>query len=242
LPVLVALHGRGESLRGVDAGAHGWLRDYDLGRAFTRLQSPPLVRDDFLGFVTNERLAALNRSLADEPFRGLLVACPFVPDVLERGARSPLDEALAFASWTVDELLPKITAEGHATREPNATAIDGVSLGGRVALVTGFAHPDRFGAIGTLQAAIMPSEVPELARRASAARERKASLRLRLLTSEGDYFREAIGALHDRLVEANVSHDYLVAKGPHDYVFNRGPGAIEMLLWHDRVLRGKTPV
>jgi len=22
----------------------------------------------------------------------------------------------------------------------------------------------------------------------------------------------------------------------HDYPFNRGPGAIEMLLWHDRVL------
>ena len=31
LPLLVALHGRGESLRGIDAGAYGWLRDYDLG-------------------------------------------------------------------------------------------------------------------------------------------------------------------------------------------------------------------
>jgi hypothetical protein len=27
--------------------------------------------------------------------------------------------------------------------------------------------------------------------------------------------------------------------GPHDYVFNRGPGGIEMLLFHDRALRGE---
>ena len=25
--------------------------------------------------------------------------------------------------------------------------------------------------------------------------------------------------------------------GPHDYVFNRGPGVLEMLLFHDRALR-----
>jgi hypothetical protein len=33
--------------------------------------------------------------------------------------------------------------------------------------------------------------------------------------------------------------EHLVVPGPHDYPFNRGPGAIEMLLWHDRVLRGE---
>jgi hypothetical protein len=27
--------------------------------------------------------------------------------------------------------------------------------------------------------------------------------------------------------------------GPHDYEFNRGPGAYEMLMFHDRVLRGQ---
>ena len=27
--------------------------------------------------------------------------------------------------------------------------------------------------------------------------------------------------------------------GPHDYVFNQGPGGVEMLLFHDRALRGE---
>jgi iron(III)-salmochelin esterase len=33
-----------------------------------------------------------------------------------------------------------------------------------------------------------------------------------------------------------------VIPGGHDYTFNRGPGGIEMLLWHDRVLRGEAPL
>jgi len=32
-----------------------------------------------------------------------------------------------------------------------------------------------------------------------------------------------------------------VVTGPHDYAFNRGPGALEMLAYHDRVLRGADP-
>ena len=34
----------------------------------------------------------------------------------------------------------------------------------------------------------------------------------------------------------HVAHDFADIPGPHDYPFNRGPGAIELLLWHDRVL------
>ena len=35
-----------------------------------------------------------------------------------------------------------------------------------------------------------------------------------------------------------VAHDVRELAGPHDYVFNRGPGGVEMLLFHDRALRG----
>src|SRR5262249_51197697 len=41
-PVLVALHGRGEAVRGVAVGARAWLFDYELGRTISRLRSPPL--------------------------------------------------------------------------------------------------------------------------------------------------------------------------------------------------------
>jgi iron(III)-salmochelin esterase len=241
-PVLVALHGRGEAVRGLNVGARGWLREYGIDRTIARLRSPPLTRDDFMGFVEPRRLSAINASLAERPFRGLVVACPWVPDVLNERNRGNLDAAAPFGEFVVRALLPDVTSSTPALPDRNATGIDGVSLGGRVALQVGLSHPDRFGAVGTLQAAVQDAEAQEISRRAVRAVADSASMRLRLLTSDRDYFRTAIETLHSALTSANVPHEHLVVVGPHDYVFNRGPGGIEMLLWHDRVLRGENPV
>jgi enterochelin esterase-like enzyme len=238
-PVLIALHGRGEAVRGVDVGAHGWLRDYELGRAIERLRSPPLTRDDLKGFVDEARLHRINASLVDRPFRGLIVACPWVPDLFTDRDRTNLDAALPYTRFVVEQLVPRVRAETPALREPEATGIDGVSLGGRVALVVGLSHPEIFGAVGTLQAAIQESEPAALARRARSAAGDAQKLKLRLVTSDQDYFRGAIGQLHLALQSEGVDHEHLVIPGPHDYAFNRGPGGVEMLLWHDRVLRGE---
>lgn len=241
-PVLVALHGRGEAVRGLDVGAYGWLRDYELGHTLTRLRNPPLIAADFKGFVEPSRLAAINASLAARPFRGLVVACPWVPDLLDAKNRANLDAAAPFGRWVCGPLLDRVVAETPALGDPRATGIDGVSLGGRAALLVGLAAAPRFHAIGTLQAAIQGSEVEALVALAKKAFAEDAELRLRLVTSDHDYFREAIGSLHRALAAAKLPHEYLSLPGPHDYPFNRGPGGIEMLLWHDRVLRGEPPM
>jgi hypothetical protein len=240
-PVLVALHGRGESVRGVEMDARGWVDDYDLGRAISRLRSPPLMREDFRGFVDDARLARINASLATRPFRGLVVVCPWVPDILSSRDRPNLDAALPFGNFVAEQLLPRVLAETPALDERTATGIDGVSLGGRASLVVGLAHADRFGAIGTLQAAVQDNEQGVFAARARAALA-SGPLRLRLVTSDRDPFAGAIAQLHIAFDEGRIEHDYLVIPGPHDYAFNRGPGGIEMLLWHDRVLRGEPPL
>jgi len=36
-----------------------------------------------------------------------------------------------------------------------------------------------------------------------------------------------------------VAHGFALVVGTHSYQFNRGPGALEMLLFHSRVLRGQ---
>ena len=120
--------------------------------------------------------------------------------------------------------------------EPSAIGIDGVSLGGAVALRVGLENPKVFGAVGTLQAALQESQVNELTDLAKSARRQNPDLKLRLLTSHEDYFRDPITHLSQSWRAAGIAHDFADVPGPHDYPFNRGPGAIEMLVWHDRML------
>lgn len=239
LPVLIALHGRGETLKGPARGARGWVDDYALGRAAERLAHPPLVARDFEGFVEPPRLATINAALASEPYRGLIVACPYLPDVLS--SDDPFGGAPPLARFLVEVLLPRIYAETPALGTPASTGIDGVSLGGRAAVTVGLLRPESFGAVASLQAALEPQSANTIAERTRQALLKNPKFRLRLLTSSADYYRLSLGRIHDVLEHAGVPHDYLLVTGPHDYAFNRGPGALEMLAYHDRVLRGHPP-
>ena len=230
LPVLVALHGRGEAQKGPELGALGWPNDYALLRAIDRICKPPLTKKDFEGFVDDDRLADFNTSLTKRPFKGLIVVCPYLPDMdLQKPA--PMR---AYGEYLIKSLLPRVWKELPAIGTRASTGIDGVSLGGAVALRVGFANPDVFGAVGSLQAAIGSEQIQELTEEAKIAA--KTGQTLKLLTSHQDYFKKAITSLSSSLKTAGVAHDFADVAGPHDYSFNRGPGALEMLAWHDRVL------
>jgi len=232
LPVLIALHGRGEANKGPTEGVMGWPRDYALLRAIARLCAPPLTGADYEDFFDPARLADTNRSLAAEPFKGLIVVCPYLPDVdLHKPA-----QAKDYGRYLLESVLPRVRQELPALGSPAATGIDGVSLGGAVSLRVGFANPDAFGAVGSLQAALGEDQVPEFTELARSARARNPALKLRLLTSKDDYFRGAVAHTSAAWKSAGIAHDFADVPGPHDYPFNRGPGAIEMLLWHDRML------
>lgn len=229
-PVLIALHGRGEAVRGAEAGAYGWLRDYRVGNAVQALRRGSLAEADFLGFVSPERLATLNASLRQAPYRGLILLCPHAPDFPPAGREQATE---AYGRWLVERLLPRARQSAPC----GAAGIDGVSMGGRIALSVGLRSPGVFQAVGSLQAAIKADEAPALGKLARGYLDQRPGGKIRLLSSEGDYFRPAIEAAHQALDQARAPHEHLVVRGPHDYQFNQGPGSIEMLLWHDRALR-----
>lgn len=239
-PVLIAMHGRGETLKGPDRGARGWVDDYALRRAIERLSAPPLVAKDFAGFADEERMRRLNATLAKEPYGGLVVVCPYTPDVL--GREEPFTTAPPLAEFLVDTLIPKVYRETPALGTPASTGIDGVSLGGRAAFAVGFLRPEAFGAVAGLQAAFDPENAREFASRAARAKEKNPSLSYRLLTTDADYYLATTRKLDAALTRAGVAHEFLVTRGTHSYEFNRGPGAIEMLVYHDRVLRRRQPI
>lgn len=233
LPLLVALHGRGESGRGLEVGAHAWRDDYYIDKTLQRLAAPPLVPADLRNVFSSERLNLLNRSLKESPFKGICLACPYSPDLPDKSAEG----AAAFARFITDELLPRARAETRASSSREATGIDGVSMGGRLALLVGLTRPAVFGAVGALQPALKFTEaamVSELAQRAMA----KANVNLRLVSSDADPFLPAVRAVSERLRADSVVHEALVVPGNHDYEWNRGPGGVEMVLWHERVGRG----
>ncbi len=232
-PVLVALHGRGEAQRSPADGALGWPRDYALARAYQRVSAPPLTVGDFEGFVSVARLGALNALLARRAFGGLVVACPYVPDLDTRDETA----VAAFGGFVRETLLPRVRRETPALADKVATGIDGVSLGGLLSLRIGLASPAAFGAVGALQAALDERDATLWTERALAARRLNPALKLRLLTSDGDYFLEPNRAVSRAWSDAGITHDFELGLGPHDYPFNRGPGSIEMLVWHDRSLR-----
>ncbi|MBW2452962.1 MAG: esterase [Deltaproteobacteria bacterium] len=232
-PLLVALHGRGEAGRGLKVGARGWRDDYDLDLAHQRLKRPPLTEKDFHGFVAPVRLAALNASLAAKSYAGLTVACPYAPALRDRS----LAGARGFASFVTEVLVPRVRQELGLPKERKRTGIDGVSMGGRLALLVGLSHPELFSAVGALQPAISVAEAEWLARLAATAGARHP-MKLRLVSSEDDPFLPAVQAFAKALDERQVAHQVIVTPGPHDYIWNRGPGSYEMLLWHERVLRG----
>jgi enterochelin esterase-like enzyme len=238
-PVLITMHGRGEALKGPERGARGWIDDYELLKVMRRVRNPPLTREDFKSFVKAPRRARLNAALKEKPWRGFIVVCPYTPDMLT--GDDPFGKAPPLAQFLVDELLPRVYRETPAIGTSESTGIDGVSLGGRAAITVGLLRPRSFGVIAALQAAFHSDKAQEIAERARKAREQNPKLSFRLLTSDEDVFLGPDTAIAEALRAANVPVYFDVVTGPHDYDFNRGPGAIEMLLFHDRVLRGESP-
>jgi predicted esterase len=227
--VLVALHGMGESRRGPERGFLGWSVDYHLPDAFGALARGRLAAEDYGGFVRGEHLAAVNASLARRPFGGLMVVCPYTPDLL----REPPGgyHVREYADWVAGPMLEAVRAAfPGAARGRDATGIDGVSLGGFLSLEVGLRHPEVFASVGAIQPAIRGREEQIAGLVAPGAQH------IRLLTSDTDPFRGPTELLSSRLLEREVAHDLAVVPGPHDYAFNRGPGGIEMLLFHERAL------
>jgi enterochelin esterase-like enzyme len=133
-------------------------------------------------------------------------------------------------------------SDAGPTIDRTMMGIDGVSLGGAFALRLGLGRDSSFRSVGAIQPALDRRDTDELVSLAVDARRARPKLSLRLATSDEDYFREGIRAVAAGWTQTGVAHRLVTYPGPHDYVFNRGPGSIELLLWHDGALSTKSAV
>lgn len=232
-PIAVAFHGMTEARAGVQLGFLAWPEKYGLVDAYEALLTPPLGKASFGGLVRDAELTALNAELAAHPIDGVFVVGIYTPDLLvDEGREAKL---AAYADWVAKVLVPRVRDVFPVTSSvEREVGVDGVSLGGMVALEVGVRHPEVFGAIGAMQPAIRGGEA-RMAERLAEVRT-KYALQIRLLSSDQDPLLPVTRALSTELRTRQVPHSLLVTPGGHDYAFNRGPGAVELVRFQDRAL------
>lgn len=229
VPLLVLLHGLNETAE-ERMGAFAWVERYGLGTAYERLRRPPLARTSTAQLWTDERVAELNAELAKRPFRGVAIACPYMPD-LQIGSAAELDR---YARWIADVVVPRARKEAPVLTDLQHTTLDGCSLGGHFGLEVFLRRPETFGAWGGVQTAIGEASAVDYARRLADVLAKVGPRDVHVETSTNDAFRRGNEALSAALTKRGVAHDFRLVPGPHDQAWLRESGTIEMLLWHDQ--------
>jgi len=229
LPAVVTWAGRGESVRGNRAGAWGWVERYGVVEAMAALHRNHLTREDFQGLVGDGALEATNAALREQPYRGVLLVCPYPPHRASERAR--------YEAFVLEELIPYTKAHFRVFEAPERWGVDGISLGGTLAYSLGFGHPEAFGAVGGQQAAVGAAP-PAVLAAVEANRVGARGLRVNVATSARDPFRASLTTFVGHLRRLGVDARFVVLEGAHDKRFVRGPGSIELLLFQDRALWG----
>lgn len=235
LPLVIALHGLGES--GDPAlAARAWPELYGMLEAWRRLLQPPVVPRSRRGDWPAERMAEVNRELAARPLQGLVVACPFTPNpsrARDRGAH--LD---AYARWLTDVVAARARAQRPVLAGAASTHLAGCSMGGSVAVEVALRARGAFGGLALVQSAHGAHRNPAIAAGLATAGPGGSPLPTLVLTSRGDPFRDRNHALARELAARGVPHEARTLPGPHDQPWLREAGTPEMLLWLDRRPRG----
>ena len=240
-PLLVLLHGLGE-MGDPTMGVFAWVERYGLGTAYARLRRPPIARTSKnTSLLPDARVAELNATLTAQPFRGMVIACPFTPNL----GKTP-NPPLAFdtyADWIADVVIPRARKEAPVIPDAAHTAIDGVSLGGYIGLEVFLRRSSSFASWGGVQSAINAVRLPGYADKLAAiagktSRAPRTPAMFHLETSAADPFHDVNLAFSRALAKKGVPHDFVSLPGPHDQPFLREAGTLEMLLWHDRRFRG----
>jgi len=231
--VLILLHGLGETGNEL-LGIHAWGERYGLVRAYERLMSPPVKRENSkLPYLSDERARELNASLARTPFAGLVLVCPVTPNPYGRDAATVFD---GYGAWIERSLLPNVRRRLGLGDAPLAIGLDGCSLGGYVGLEILLGRPALFASFGVVQPAIGRASASRYAERLAAAIARAQPLPIHIETSSRDPYREPSKVLSERLSALGVPNQFRASDGPHDQPWLREVGTLEMLLWHDRQL------
>ncbi len=233
-PMVIAFGGAGECSRSPRDGALAWVHYYKSDEAAKALGSNNLKASDFRNLVTKEQLDGFNKKLHKTPYRGVILVCPYSP--LLRGSSGP--EMPEYENYIMNELIPELCKHYRVDRA--RIGVDGVSMGGARSMYYGFKYPDVFRRIGSVQAAVAPfTDVYRHLIKTNGKKIAKCSIQI--VSSDGDIFLKSVEKFSSDLNAMKTPHSLLILKGPHDYIFNQGPGSLALLAFHGSQHSQKAP-
>ncbi|RZM21252.1 MAG: esterase family protein [Pedobacter sp.] len=165
---------------------------------------------------------------------------------------SPVDSQWKYETYVATELVNWIDQHYQTIATRTGRAITGLSMGGHGALSLAFKHSDVFGAAGSMSGGVdirsfpdswlisqrlgVQSQFPERWKENSVIenvyRIKPNLLSLIIDCGKDDFFYNVNMALHDRLLYANIPHDFIIRPGTHNWTYWSNSIAFQLLYFN----------
>ena len=165
---------------------------------------------------------------------------------------SPIDSSIRYESYITKELIPYVDANYSTKANSKSRAITGLSMGGHGALYLAIRHSDIFGAAGSTSGGVDFRPFPKSWDIKKALGEyennkerwydytvmRQVELlknnQLALIIDCGidDFFMPVNRALHEKLLQLKIDHDYIERPGEHNHIYWGSSIDFQILFFH----------
>jgi S-formylglutathione hydrolase FrmB len=165
---------------------------------------------------------------------------------------SPIDSSIRYESYITKELIPYVDANYSTKANANSRAITGLSMGGHGGLYLATRHSDVFGAAGSTSGGVDFRPFPKNWDIKNALGEYETNQarwydytvmhQVELITNKqlaiiidcgiDDFFMPVNRALHEKLLQLKIDHDYIERPGAHNHTYWRSSIDFQILFFH----------
>ncbi len=165
---------------------------------------------------------------------------------------SPIDSSIRYESYITKELVPYVDANFPTKSDPKSRAITGLSMGGHGALYLAIRHSDLFGAAGSTSGGVdfrpfpnrwdIKKALGEYEQNKERWYEYTVMRQVELLKNKqlamiidcgiDDFFMPMNRALHEKLLQLKIDHDYIERPGEHNHIYWGSSIDFQILFFH----------
>lgn len=165
---------------------------------------------------------------------------------------SPIDSTSQYESYITKELVPYIDANFSTKANPKSRAITGLSMGGHGAMYLAIRHSDVFGAAGSTSGGFdfrpfpkswdLKNILGDYENNKERWYEYTVMRQVELLKNNqlaliidcgiDDFFMPVNRALHEKLLQLKIDHDYIERPGEHNHIYWGSSIDFQILFFH----------